>query len=53
MVEPDKKQPRPKPFLQWGTVLWLPFLGYGLLSDADHLIRFFPDDAFYYLKTAV
>jgi len=53
MAEPDTRVPRPRPFLQWAIVLWLPFLGYALLSDTDHLIRFFPDDAFYYLKTAV
>lgn len=52
MSKPDTREPRLGPFLQWAIVLWLPFLGYGLLSDTDHLIRFFPDDAFYYLKTA-
>jgi len=53
MAEPDTRVPHPGPFLQWAIVLWLPFLGYALLSETKHLIRFFPDDAFYYLRTAV
>ena len=34
------------------ALLSLPGIGYGLLASEDQLIRFFPDDAFYYLKTA-
>lgn len=34
------------------ALLWLPFLAYGLLAGIDHLVRFFPDDAFYYLQPA-
>jgi len=30
----------------------LPFGGFGLFSGDDFLIRFFPDDAFYYIQTA-
>ena len=34
------------------TILALPFLWFGLVGGDDFLIRFFPDDAFYYIKTA-
>jgi hypothetical protein len=34
------------------AVLWLPFLVYALVAGDDHLVRFFPDDAFYYLQPA-
>lgn len=40
-----------------GTLLFLlliasPFISVGLFADEDFLIRFFPDDAFYYIQTA-
>jgi len=35
-----------------GFVLALPFLLFGLFAADDALLRFFPDDAFYYLETA-
>jgi hypothetical protein len=34
------------------TLLWLPFALYGLSVGTDALVRFFPDEAFYYLQTA-
>jgi hypothetical protein len=32
--------------------MWAPFLAYGLLAGDARLVRFFPDDAFYYLQPA-
>lgn len=34
------------------VVLWLPCLAYAGLAGPDALLRFFPDDAFYYLQPA-
>ena len=33
--------------------LWLPFAAYAVSAGPDRLVRFFPDDAFYYLVPAV
>jgi hypothetical protein len=32
--------------------MWAPFLAYGVLAGDARLVRFFPDDAFYYLQPA-
>ena len=40
-------------FTAAGLLLWMPFIVFAVIAGEDRLVRFFPDDAFYYLQPAV
>jgi len=50
--QPTRRFPK-RAFLVTVLAVSLPFLGVGLFAGDDFLIRFFPDDGFYYTQTAV